>query len=281
MRKVLHIILFWTIFVQISFAQRNGFSHPLCTETNTWIAQCGTRPLAKSIYAINPFITGSKHDANWTLLDRCWVFGQDLQANAKISIVNPSSTQITEVNSPTWTSNQGYDFNGTSQYLDCGIAPNSGTNYTQNSAYISVYIEENVSATGRDMGSNSASNSNMSTVFSRATDNNFYVGLNSSRPDFDVDSVANTDSRGDFAAQRPTSTTLYANKNGVRLKTHTASTTGLATGNFYIGARNNNGSAGSFATRKIGIACVGSGAIDDPKLYKRKQIMATKLGFNQ
>src|SRR5688572_25513160 len=55
-------------------------------------------------------------------LDRLWVFASETQANGLVSLVNPTSTLASEVNSPAWVQFQGYTTGGTA-YINTGVAP--------------------------------------------------------------------------------------------------------------------------------------------------------------
>ena len=93
----------------------------LLPETKSWLAVLPSRPSAQVINAVNTFIRTCIADGNWQLLDRFWLFAQDIQANAVYSIVNPTSTACTQVNSPTWTQYQGYTGNGSNMYLNTNL----------------------------------------------------------------------------------------------------------------------------------------------------------------
>src|ERR1700739_558485 len=122
------------------------FNNYLLPETTAYLARCTTQPSAKWTNALNTLIRQMIIDGHWQLFDGLWIFATPTgcQTNAKINIVNPTSTLITEVNSPTWTANQGYNGNGTSSYLNLNYNPSSGTNFTSNSNSFGTYSRINI-----------------------------------------------------------------------------------------------------------------------------------------
>jgi hypothetical protein len=72
----------------------------------------------------------------WAKLDTLFVLANDGGASfACINWKNPSGTKATLVSSPTFTSNQGFNSNGSSSYIDTNYnASTQGVNFTNNSA---------------------------------------------------------------------------------------------------------------------------------------------------
>ncbi|MEK6884934.1 MAG: hypothetical protein AABY22_35210, partial [Nanoarchaeota archaeon] len=77
-------------------------------ETITYMGYLTVSPSIDRQIAINNLVKELKITGIWWLLDRLWLHASQTQQAAIISLVNPSSTAITEVNSPTWVANQGY-----------------------------------------------------------------------------------------------------------------------------------------------------------------------------
>lgn len=246
--------------------------------TNQYLAQLSTPPSGDYIKALDTFIKGLRSDGNLTVLDRMWIFACEIQQHARVSIINPTSSNITEVNSPTWTANQGYTGNGSTSYLNSNFAPSvDGVNYTRDLACYGTYSRSNVQSTGSNMGLSGAS-SMQSITFERFTDDNFYVSINGTGQG----NVANTDSRGLFAAARVVSTHEEGWKNGSRVVNYSgagAASVALQNVKFYISARNNNGTAANFSTRQIAMAFIG-GNVGQANFYTRFQTFATTRGFN-
>jgi hypothetical protein len=72
----------------------------------------------------------------WAKLDVLFVLANDGGASfACINWKNPSGTKATLVSSPTFTSNQGFNSNGSSSYIDTNFnAATQGVNFTNNNA---------------------------------------------------------------------------------------------------------------------------------------------------
>jgi len=70
-------------------------------DVDQWLAQMtgGTpgRPSEMFIDSLNTFVATLKLNGIWTELDRLWIFATEQEQHAKVSLVNPTSTQITKV----------------------------------------------------------------------------------------------------------------------------------------------------------------------------------------
>jgi len=252
------------------------FGSPLEVETLQWLAVLTTPPTPTTIICVNQFILQCKLDSNWNLLDRFWLFGQDIEANSLISIVNPTSTAATATAAPTFTAFRGYDFNGTTQYLKSNYIASNGVNYTLNSASHGLYCIENANAAfAWDIGAADASNA--SALSLRDGANTMYGKVNNASAN--LVSVASTDSTGFFSVVRTASNSLALYKNGASVATDTDASTAIPTVEFYIGALNNNGVAAAFGGKKLSIAYTGSGTINQVSFYNAIQTLATQLGF--
>lgn len=250
----------------------------LLSETKAWLSVLPSRPSSLVINAVNTFIKSSKASGNWQLLDRFWLFGQDIEANSLYSIVNPTSTVATATAAPTFTAYQGYDFNGTTQYLNTNYNPNTaGVNYVLNSSSHGLYcIENGNSAFAWDIGvydalygSSLSLRDGTDTMYGKS---NCLVANSTS--------VASTDSRGLFVFARTTSTAMAIFKNGSSVVSDTDVSAVVPNNNFFVGALNNNGAAAAFGSKKLAIAFTGSGGINQASFYTETQILATSLGFN-
>ena len=92
--------------------------------------------------------------SNLDEFDRLWIHGLNNDVAARTSFVNPSSTIITAVNSPTFTANQGYQGNGSTSYLNTNYNPSTqGVKYTLSNASGFAYIGNNVIETRVAFGS--------------------------------------------------------------------------------------------------------------------------------
>lgn len=273
MNKILYILLFACSF---SYGQHAPFS-PKSKETTTWTAQCGTYPSATTVYAVNQFILAENSNGNWALYDRFWLFAQDIQANARKSIKNPTSTDITEVNTPSWSSGLGYTGNGTSSYENSNFTPSTdGVNYTLNSASMFVYSRTNSAVTSVEIGSNTTSGG-FAYMHCKYSDNSAYAFTNNNGS-INV-SGAVSSSIGFFAWERTASNADKIMRNGVNLGTSAGASYTLPGQKVYIGARNANGTAVAFSSRQLSFAGVGGGGIDYLKAFNNAELMRQKIGF--
>lgn len=251
----------------------------LLSETKAWLSVLPSLPSSLVINAVNTFIKSSKASGNWQLLDRFWLFGQDVQANVVYSVVNPTSTACVEVNSPTWAAYGGFTFNGSNMYLRTNYTPSTNAvNYTLNNAAHGLYCTVNTGgAFGWDMGVMDGVDA--SVISLRDGANNFYAKMNNASANLiTIGSI--TDSRGFYTYNRTASNALTAYKNGAIIGTDTDVSTALCTKEYYIGAFNNNGVAGSYSNKKIAIAFTSSASISNTSFYTEIQALATALTFN-
>lgn len=82
----------------------------------------------------------------WSKLDTFYVFATNGDSDfASINWKNPNSFECDEVNSPTFTTNQGFSGNGTSSYLDTNYNPfQNSVNYQVYDASIGLYVYNSI-----------------------------------------------------------------------------------------------------------------------------------------
>lgn len=246
----------------------------LLSETKAWLAVLPSRPSQKTITAVNNFIRTCKADGNWTLLDRFWLYAQDKQVNVVYSIVNPTSTPCTEVNSPTWTQYQGYTGNGTNMYLNTNYIPSTnGVQYTLNSSSCGVYSRTNSSIAAYDIGATNGTNA--TAMACKWSDNLAYFSINANTSV----SVGVTNSLGLFSSSRVSATSLIGYQNGSNIVSGSPASVSVPTVSCFVLARNVSGVASNFSSRQISIAFVGGGGIDQLKFYNAVQTLKSQIGF--
>ena len=208
--------------------------------------------------------------------DRLYIHGLSNEIAAKTSFVNPTSTMITAVNSPTFTPNQGYQGNGSTSYLNSNFTPSTqGVKYTQNSASIFAYSRTNNTGNYVDVGVVGASNKTF--LYARYNDGNSYYPVNLSTGVGSPSSpVAN--SRG-FYVSNLNSTTLSSNKNGVQLVSITVSPVAVPTEPFYLLAYNSGGTAEARSINQLSVSGMGSGAVNQTTFYNAVQALGTSIGW--
>ena len=91
----------------------------------------------------NEIIVELKNNSIWDKLDLFYLFKTDGDNDfATLNWVDPSSYKITEVNSPTFTTNVGFMGNGTNAYLNTGWDATIGPNFIQTGATHGVYTSD-------------------------------------------------------------------------------------------------------------------------------------------
>lgn len=218
-----------------------------------------TQPSGAQKTKQNTLVTSLKDAGIWSLLDVFYVFANDGGGDfATLNWKAPSSYQITRVNTPTFTSNQGFNGNGTTQYINTGWVPSTnGVNYTLNSASAGCHIYAHVTEAKVDFGTCPSGIGSTPTLFFRADE-----GFGSSV--YSVNQAPNaTFSNGGNCAgfhmsQRKDSANVYHFKNGSQVDTEADASTAVPSGAIYLLANNNSGSAATFSTRKM--SCFFAGA---------------------
>lgn len=218
-----------------------------------------THPSAAQKTKQNQLVLNLKAAGIWTLLDILYIFATDGDSDfATLNWKTPTSYQITKVNTPTFTTNEGFDFNGTTQYLNTNWIPGTnGVNYTRNDASFGVWVNEAVTENSRlDVGgSNNADGvSNGITLNSRNASGDATCRVN----DNTGLSPAEATSLGFTHAQRRASNDKRLFKNGSSIATSATASQALITVNLYVGASNGNGTATTFSTREISMFFAGA-----------------------
>jgi hypothetical protein len=224
--------------------------------------------------AVNNLVKQLKTDGNWGKLDRFWIHATEEQQHATISLVNPSSTPISEVNSPTWTASQGYTGDGASSYLNTNFNPASGgAHFTTGSACLGIYSRTNTAVDGFDMGAYDGTDAYLASKF---TDTYFYGAINCGT---NAAYVA-PDTLGLILVNRTSSSNTDLVQNGSVLTSSSATSTTMVNLDQYVLARNGSGYASYFSTRQLAISLIGGGNIDQSLFYTAVQDFATAIGFN-
>lgn len=208
----------------------------------------------------NQLVINLKAAGIWSLLDILYIFATDGGTDfATINWKAPSSFQITKVNTPTFTNNEGFNFNGTTQYLNTNWRPGTdGINYTQNSASVGVYVNEAVTANSLlDFGcSNNADGITQGIFLNSRNDSNNATNRTNDNTTF---TASVSTSLGFNMNQRRASNDKREWKDGSQVgSTQTTTSTTPPTVNLFFGASNGNGTAVTPSTRELGCAFAGS-----------------------
>jgi len=171
----------------------------------------------------------------------------------------------------------GITGNGTNSYAKTGFIPSAGgLNYTLNSARFGVYCRTNVQEDSWVMGAFSTGVLDISNLLLRSTTNQTSSFVNINNNAF---VISNSDSRGWFCANRIDSLNS-------KIIINTAISSGLRTSvnltnrEFYLMARNANGSDANYVSTQAAFFIMGGGLSDANLLLERTIIQAfqTDLG---
>jgi len=226
---------------------------------------------------VDQFVFNEKTNGTWTLTDDYWGFFAE---NAIQGLTSLKQRRLaTVVNSPTFTTDRGYVFNGTTQYINTGFVPTThGVALTGVQTRIAVYERTDVSSAGISAGSVDSgavairiTPRNGANVVGRVTSGDATVALPASN------------SQGFVALSRDNSTTINGYKNGVALTPATVAVgSTLPAYALYIGCANNAGTAGSFRAASIGFVALGGPLSAAQELAQRTNVQAwaTAVGAN-
>lgn len=204
-------------------------------------------------------------DGQLSLFDCLYVFATDGDSDyATLNWASPSNNQITKVNSPTFTSDVGFNGNGSTSYLNQNWAPNNGVNFSLNSAcvffkLVGAHNAQNIFGVGNSAGMSNGLNGVMDTTTTGGRLNNNTADL-----------LSTSDLRQTFLSfVRSASTGWSVYSNGVSQGTITRTSVGVATINNFLLCRNLNGTANGFldSVGQLQIFGVGSASLNQSDLY--------------
>lgn len=222
---------------------------------NAVVAAGGTVSAAQQTN-VNTLIVSLKSHSLWTIQDRIWLHAnENVSQQALIDIVNLG---VATVNGSITLAAGGYTGDGSTGYLDSGYS--SGSNFSQNSGSFSQYIRNSrtsnsAAASGRFDAASTGGQSLISPYNFALMSYDVNNGQFSNQP-------ANTNAQGFWTASRTASNAiaLYKNSNSTAFDSQTtASITLPGALNFYIAARNQNGTPNLFSADQIAITTIGAG----------------------
>lgn len=204
--------------------------------------------------AIHYLVIGLKANNLWSKCAAIYPMVGGNVWSCKFNLKNPidsnAAYRLTFTASPTITNN-GIDWNGSTQYANTNLTPSTESIISLNSAHLSYYSRENVTVGGVDIGS----------VTTAPSTSRYYFGIqlhyciNSSA----VTTFSNVNTSGLFLVSRTTSTLTTMFRNGASVSTAADVSTILTNVPIYIGARNANNTADTFGSRQCAFASIGSG----------------------
>jgi hypothetical protein len=208
----------------------------------------------------NQFIEDLEDAEIWDKIVMCLLFRHNNTELGGFSLYNMKNPHLrptpTLVNAPAYGVD-GYDFNGTDQYINTNFVPNlHGDNiYTQDNAGVFISILDNVSENSRiDIG-RSNSNSLTATRGPYLNSSNGSGNLTFLVNDDTLTSVANANSIGRYFLQRrdAESNNKRIWKNGTILGQATVASVGVGESAVYVGCANYANGPNAYSPRKVSV----------------------------
>jgi hypothetical protein len=249
---------------------------PYTIAFNTQVLTAGGSLTPSELSALTLFETSMGSDM--AEFDRLWIHGLSNQVAARTSFVNPTSTPLTEVNSPTWTAYEGYTGNGSSSYLDTNFNPSTnGLKYTLNNASHSVYSR--ITAYFCAIGLLDTIGGNKISRIYPNYYNTYIIYSNNQAGDTLLASYSTNYEKGLLSAVRLSSNSVKYYRNGSQLLSDTTSSSGLANLNMFLLGCNYNGNLTEPGAYNISMSHIGSGNINQSNFYNAVQTLGTSLGW--
>ena len=202
--------------------------------------------------AVNKLAIDMKAAGLWTSMKAVYPM---IGSSAASCAQNLKSSSFTGSFTAGWTfASNGVTPDGTSAYFDTNLVPS--TSLLLDSVSLSFYSRTNTQG-NIQMGVNDTSNYLIQQMYSSTQ---MYSQLNGSGGSF-IDAPV-TQFQGLFTTSRTSNIAVAAYKNGTNIKNDVKSSSSRPVLNFYIGARNNNNSAGNFDNKQCAFASIGDG-LDD------------------
>jgi len=236
-----------------------------------------TQPNAARKTLISDTIVALKAAGVWSLLDAVWFMAAHDSQASRLNWKAPTSFTLAEQGTIAFTTDRGWQGNGTTGYLNTGWIPAThGVNYTLNDASFGVYSRTDTDNATFDIGAVDAPATNM--AFMQARNSGTF------RPRANQNTVATTfavpTSLGLSVARRVNSSQAQGVKNGILLGSGADSSTTMPSFSFFIAARNNGGSPESPTIRQYALAFTAAAMSEAQQLalYTTTQAYMTAVG---
>lgn len=203
-------------------------------------ARFTTPPTTARKALINACIVALKAAGLWTKFDAFYMLAAETAQAARQNWVQ-DAFNLSAINAPTFTADRGYTGDGSSSYLNTNLSPSTATQFTKNSAHISVADRTSrAGITKFQIGAQNGSGIG-GYIVTRDASNLAHFPLNDG--DAVAGQFANTTSAGRFVGSRTGSALRAGYMNGASLGTSTElAASGTSAFNFYIGGLDNSGS---------------------------------------
>jgi len=250
---------------------------PLDPDAARWIAAVGQSNVSPARgRLISDTIRALKGAGVWTDLDFLPVLAAENAASALVDW--KARKAMTAVNTPTFTADQGYAFNGTTSYLNTGFIPSTDCVAATGASFMmGVYERTDVSIINRAMGA--FVTTAQSAILTPRNGSNAQAGLNAANA---AVVTGLSDSRGLTVAQT-NGTNGAGYKNGVAGATPTLTTPGSSLVNIalFLGGYNQAGSLTSPRASTLGYALFGRNgwsATQHASFYAAMQSYMSRIG---
>ncbi len=150
-------------------------------ETYALVAQMSVQPSFERMRLIDNLIGGLKDDGLWTKLGLLGVFAAHDEQAARLNWIDPTAGNFTAVNSPTFTTDEGFTGDGTTSYLNSAYAWNAIPNFGLDDCHLGGWIiggTGSTTATDQLLGSQAVGGSTR--ILVRISSSNLQVAVNSS-----------------------------------------------------------------------------------------------------
>lgn len=225
---------------------------------------------------VNALVAALKTAGVWPLTDDILLLAAESATQALTSI--KQRRLATAVNSPTFTTDRDYTFNGSTNYIDMAFIPSlHAVAMTGGDMRIATYERTNINA-GYSAGL-STSSTNRNLLMRARSAGNFQAMVNSAQI-----TVASANSQGLTTASRTAAGVFELWQNGASLGTQVPASNAalLPNGNVYVGARNNTvtPAADTFRAASIALVLVGASlsAAQELAAYTAIQAHMTAIG---
>jgi hypothetical protein len=228
---------------------------------------------------LNTFVTADKASDAWGRTDDYWVFWAESAVQALTSL--KQRRLATATNSPIFTVDRGYAFDGSTQYINTGFVPSThAAAMTATSIHLEVY--ERAELSGNTYAAGVLNSANRAITVRPRSAGSAFIQAGSAAATFTLPSASSlglTQGGRNGAAV----TDVYGSKNGVsmtRAVNPAAVGASLPANSIFLGAYNNAGTAVGFRAASIGYAATGAALSQTQQLarYNAVQACATAVG---
>lgn len=247
-------------------------------EASALVARFTTPPTNARKVLIDNLVGSLKTAGVWAKLDCLYVMAAETAQAAQRNWIKDAHN-LSPVNSPTFTVDRGYDFNGSTQYLNTQYTPSTqAVQYLQDSASLFVWCTENVQGDGYSIG---AFASNITVIIPRRSGapDTFLAAINAVGT-ASASIGTTSDSRKLTHAERSGAALTTVYKDGASAATNTVASSGLPTQPIFLGARDTDGSPSNYDTRALASAGIGAslGSTAAAALYTALNTYLTAVG---